>query len=73
MARRNAWPDFVPNEMAERFLNENEQVNKVVQAELEPIIEEEKNRSNIASPPKNDAPKADDGRLAWQYERSDAK
>ena len=30
VARRNAWPDFVPNEMAERFLNENEQVNKVV-------------------------------------------
>ena len=42
VARRNAWPDFVPSEMAERFLCENEQVNKVVQAELEPIIEEEK-------------------------------
>ena len=22
--RRNAWPDFVPVDMAERFLNENE-------------------------------------------------
>jgi len=24
VSRRNAWPEFVPNEMAERFLNENE-------------------------------------------------
>ena len=39
-ARRNAWPDFVPVEMAERFLNENEQVDKVINAELEPIQEE---------------------------------
>ena len=38
--RRNAWPDFVPLEMAERFLNENEQVEKVTKAELEPIEEE---------------------------------
>lgn len=41
VAKRNAWPDFVPSEMAERFIHENEQVEKVVHAELEPIDEEE--------------------------------
>ena len=41
---RNAWPAFVPAEMAERFLNENTQVEKVTNAELEPILEEGGNR-----------------------------
>ena len=41
VAKRNAWPDFVPTEMAERFIHENAQVEKVIQAELEPIDEEE--------------------------------
>ena len=39
-ARRSAWPDFVPAEMAERFIVENQQTDKVVNAELEPIAEE---------------------------------
>ena len=43
-SRRNAWPDFVPAEMAERFMNENVQVENVVKAELEPIEEEFKSR-----------------------------
>ena len=50
IARRNAWPDFVPNEMAERFLNENEQVDKVVKAELEPIEEEFKQQMMQPAP-----------------------
>lgn len=37
MPRRTAWPDFVPGEMAERFLQENLQTEKVIKAELEPI------------------------------------
>lgn len=56
--RRTAWPDFVPEEMAERFINENQQVEKVVAAELEQIDEEEKKEGVVNSV-------ADDGRLAW--------
>ena len=41
--KRSAWPDFVPEQMARRFMHENEQVEKVVHAELEPINEEQAN------------------------------
>ena len=28
--KRTAWPDFVPEQMATRFINENQQTEKVV-------------------------------------------
>ena len=74
-ARRNAWPDFVPVDMAERFLNENEQVDKVVNAELEPIQEEFKTNqlpsqrdltiNEEAEVEEEGSIEYDDGRLAW--------
>ena len=78
-ARRTAWPDFVPEEMAERFLNENQQVQKVVGAELEQIDEEEKKggEAGVGIVMRADSEGAthvgQDGRLAWQYEKSETK
>jgi len=53
-------------------------VDKVVKAELEPIIEEEKKQSMAQTPAaggevNGEGPAASDGRLAWQYEKSDTK